>query len=259
MRNPSVLGTFELDRVVDGTWDGQRIEYVPLDSRLKLPAGTLLQPLYLLLDWVHSLAQEMPFARASATLAPKVGFKQSVHGLERTDRQVAEAVPAFWEALPVPPAEEEGGLLVITAHGKGVPRRQSPRPPAASWRSRPPAPKPGGKNMALLGAVYTVDPFPRTLRQLLRLGGGRPLPPQEQRAGLCPRPAPPPSPDYHRHRGATQRGHRARLRGERLETLERICGYVTSNAHRLVYDAYLANGNPSPPASSKGPAATRTA
>jgi hypothetical protein len=34
------------------------------------------------------------------------------------------------------------------------------------------------------------------------------------------------------------------LRGERLETLERICGYFTNNAHRMAYDEYLAKGYP---------------
>ncbi len=34
---PSVFGSFELERVVYGTREGQRIEFVPLDARLGLP------------------------------------------------------------------------------------------------------------------------------------------------------------------------------------------------------------------------------
>jgi hypothetical protein len=32
--------------------------------------------------------------------------------LERSNRKLAEDVSAFWEALEVPPAEEEGSLMV---------------------------------------------------------------------------------------------------------------------------------------------------
>jgi hypothetical protein len=54
-------------------------------------------------------------------MAKILGFGQSVHSLECTDRKLAEAIPAFWEAQPVPPAEQEGQVLVSTADGKGVP------------------------------------------------------------------------------------------------------------------------------------------
>ena len=35
----SIFGSFDLERVVYGTCEGQRIEHVPLDARLRLPAG----------------------------------------------------------------------------------------------------------------------------------------------------------------------------------------------------------------------------
>jgi hypothetical protein len=35
----SIFGPFELDRVVYGTREGQRVEFVPLEARLGLPAG----------------------------------------------------------------------------------------------------------------------------------------------------------------------------------------------------------------------------
>jgi hypothetical protein len=82
-----------------------------------------------------------------------LGFEQSVHSLERTDRKLAEEVPAFWEAQPAPAAEQEGELMVITADGKGVPMRRGMEP--------------GGKKMALLGSVYSVDRFPRTPEEVL--------------------------------------------------------------------------------------------
>jgi hypothetical protein len=87
-----------------------------------------------------------------------LGFEQSVHSLERTERRLAEEVAAFWEAQPAPAAEQEGELMVISADGKGVPMRRG-IPPAGR--------EPGGKKMALLGSVYSVDRFPRTPEQVL--------------------------------------------------------------------------------------------
>ena len=54
-----------------------------------------------------------------------LGFKQSVHSMERSQREAAREVEAFWEAQPVPPPDKEGPLLVCSADGKGVPMRQA--------------------------------------------------------------------------------------------------------------------------------------
>jgi hypothetical protein len=54
----------------------------------------------------------MPYGQVNATLARILGLHQSVHSLERTHRRLAEEVAAFWEAQPVPPAEQEEQLLV---------------------------------------------------------------------------------------------------------------------------------------------------
>ena len=56
----SVFGLYELSRVVYGTRAGQKIEYVPLDAKLKLPESKFS---YLLQDWDQSLAVETPYAR----------------------------------------------------------------------------------------------------------------------------------------------------------------------------------------------------
>lgn len=177
-RYVSIFGEFDLNRAVYGTREGQKIEYVPLDSRCGLPENVFS---YLLQDWDQSLAQEMPFARVSETFEKILGFKQSVNSLERIDRVMAEATDTFWEAQSAPPAREEGELLVMSADGKGVPMRKStanPLPQAiADDRKQQPItletgkPKPGitpgTKKMALLGAVYTVDRFIRTPEQVV--------------------------------------------------------------------------------------------
>ena len=41
-----------------------------------------------------------------------------------------------------------------------------------------------------------------------------------------------------------QQADRHKLKGKRLEELERICGYFTNNIHRMAYDQYLQLGFP---------------
>lgn len=176
----SIFGKFELFRRVYGTREGQTIEWVPLDQQLQLPASRFS---YLLQDWDQSLAVEMPYAQVEGTIAKILGFSQSVHSLERINRQLAADVSAFWENAPLPPPEQEGALLVCTADGKGIPIRDPEKkvplaeaPPEADG-------KPGGKKMAIVGSVYTVDEYKRTpeavLEALFREGEsppGRPKP-----------------------------------------------------------------------------------
>jgi len=159
----SVFGEFELWRVVYGTREGQRIEYVPLDSRLQLPRSKFS---YLLQDWDQSTTLEMPFKQVSATMERILGLRQSVHSLERSGRYLAEDVPAFWEAQPIPTAEEEGALLVCTADGKGVPMRQAVDNIGVEEMKPDKGMRSGSKKMALVGSVYSVEPYLRTPQEV---------------------------------------------------------------------------------------------
>jgi hypothetical protein len=160
----SVFGPFELIRAVYGSREGQRIEYVPLDEQLRLPQGKLS---YLLQDWDQGLAVEMPYAKVSATLARMLGFKQSVHTLERNQREMAQAAPAFWREQPIPASEQEGAMLVCTADGKGVPMRGAGEVAGGAEPPTSSAMRPGTKKMALIGSVYSVDPYVRTPDEVL--------------------------------------------------------------------------------------------
>jgi len=341
----SVFGEFELQRVAYGTREGQKIEHVPLDERLQLPEGKFS---HLLNDWNQSGVVDAPFARVGATLARILGFHQSVHSLERCNRKLAEEVTAFWEALAVPPADQEGALMVCSADGKGVPIRGAATTPVMADPPSKAGPKPGRKKIAVVGASYTVDPFIRTpeavLEALFRTPGERAHSPEARppprfkrlRAslirdaeGTCE-----PSFDeifgwmarevrrrnpegqkpiillmdgqqslwdrglihlpedrfrvteildllhvcgyvweaahlFHPAgsaqalgfvrrrvrrilqgevnaviRALRRQGARAKLRGKRAESLERICGYFVANSHRMAYPEYLAAGYP---------------
>ena len=172
----SVFGQFELERVVYGTREDQKIEYVPLDAHLQLPAGRFS---FLLQDWDQSLVVETPYAQVNTTISKILGFSQSVHSLERTNRQLADDVSKFWDNQPTPPAEEEGALVICTADGKGVPIRGATKAPPIEQVQPTSGPKPGRKKMAMVGSVYTVDRFERTPEEVLEALFHRPEDPVE--------------------------------------------------------------------------------
>jgi hypothetical protein len=160
----NVFGLFELKRAVYGSREGQQIEAVPLDERLQLPPG---KSSYLLQDWDQELVVDMPFETVSTTLARMLGFPQSVHTLERNQREMATAVEDFWTDQPTPPAQQEGEILVCMADGKGVPMRGGAKAPTGVAPPSTAEKRTDTKKMALVGAVYTVAPFMRTPDEVL--------------------------------------------------------------------------------------------
>src|SRR5262245_51383265 len=158
----SVFGDFTLRRACYGSREGQRIAFVPLDNRLQLPAGDYS---YLLQEWDQALGCECAFARVAATLFDALGVEQPVDSLERGSRQMALAVEPFRQARPLPPPEQEGELFVVTDDGKGVVMRKGPGE-AAVKAHRGKGDKANKKRMAIVGAIYSVDRYPRTPEEL---------------------------------------------------------------------------------------------
>ena len=155
----SIFGPFELERVVYGTREGQRVEHVPLDARLGLPAGKFS---YLLQDWDQGLAVESPYQQVKGVLQRMLGLKQSVASLEQMTRTMAEVVEGFWAEQSPVPAARTGQVIVLSADGKGVSmRKPAVAPPIAAHQPQK-GPKPGRKKMAVVGAVYQVDRYRRT-------------------------------------------------------------------------------------------------
>jgi hypothetical protein len=175
-RYVSPFGEFTLRRAVYGSREGQAIAFVPLDSRLRLPAGPFS---YLLQDWDQALAVEQAFGQVSATIERMLGLRQSVDSLEGMNRQMAEEVGWFRELQPAPPAAEEGQVVVVTADCKGVViRGQGTK--AVCGGQRPGGRRANQKQMATVGAVYTVDRYVRSpaevVAALFRDPGHRPGP-----------------------------------------------------------------------------------
>ncbi len=159
----SIFGPFTLSRYVYGTREGQRIDFVPLDARLKLPESEFS---YVLQDWSGTLSVEQAFARTSETLETILGLSVPVDSLERMSRKMAESVAGFRDSLRKPPVKEEGEILVVTADGKGIPmRRPADQRPVGARRKK--GEKANKKQMATLGCVYTVDPKHRTAEDVV--------------------------------------------------------------------------------------------
>lgn len=155
----TVFGTFELQRYVYATREGQQAELIPLDARLQLPDSKFS---YLLQDFDQHLTMEEPFAQVAKTIERILDVRQHVDSLERTNQALAAHVEGFHAQQQPPPASEEGALLVETADGKGVPiRRPADAPPIHDHEHRV-GPKPDRKKMATVASVYSVDRYPRT-------------------------------------------------------------------------------------------------
>lgn len=169
----SIFGLLESERWGYARGEKQRLEYVPLDARAGLPES---KDSYLLQDWDQRLAVEMPYGQVNAVLEPMLGLKQSVAGLEQTSRTLAAQVEAFWAEQPAPGAAVESAVVGLSADGTGVPMRKAPAAPPISSHAHQPGPKPGRKQMALVGAAYHIEPYVRTPEQVLEALFQEPVP-----------------------------------------------------------------------------------
>jgi hypothetical protein len=157
----SIFGEFVLSRVVYGSREGQKIEFVPLDNRLQLPAGVFS---YLLQDWDQSLCVEQAFGQASVTIQRMLGLKQSVDSLEHMNQEMAEQATKFMMNQPQPEAEAE--VVVASADQKGIVMRRSlDDPPPKAHRTK--GDKASQKRMATVATVYTVDRYRRTPEEVV--------------------------------------------------------------------------------------------
>jgi len=159
----SIFGPFRLERAVYGTREGQRIEYVPLDTRLGLPESEFS---YVLQDWAQALGVEHAFAKTAETLQRILRLNLPVDSLERMNQKMAQTVGEFRVSRPAPAKKDEGLIVVVTADGKGVPmRRPADQMPAGARRKK--GEKANKKQMATVGCVYTVDPKERTAEDVV--------------------------------------------------------------------------------------------
>jgi hypothetical protein len=181
----SIFGDFTLERVVYGTREGQRIEAVPLDARLGLPEDPCS---YLLRDWNQALVVENPYGQVNAVLGRMLGLKQSVASLETMTRTLAGAVAGYEAARPPAATATGEQIVVLSADGKGVPLRKPADAPAIAAHDHARGPKPDRKKMAVLGAIYQIDPHVRTPLAVVESLFRQPTAPRERPAVRRPIP-----------------------------------------------------------------------
>jgi hypothetical protein len=199
----SIFGELLIGRRVYGTREGQAIGWSPLDAALGLPEG---ENSYVLEDWLQRLCVQEAFGESVESLRAWLGTTVSVRTAEHMSREMSEYMDGF-RGEAIPPAAEEEELLVVTADGKGVPMRRTlearlraeSQPPEGTGDGNaqgaetagarvapgkesghsPGSPersggqgsngvgRPGKKQMAYVGAVYTQGRFPRSAEDVV--------------------------------------------------------------------------------------------
>jgi hypothetical protein len=166
----SIFGGIDIERICYGH---DRVEAAPLDAQLHLPQR---QYSYLLQRWLGAFVVDDAHAEAIGKLGTILGLEIAVKASEDLNREQASDVEVFQDNLPVPEPETEAPLLVVTADCKGVPlvrkavqQVAEPSEPSGSvghdrpsGRRRAKGEKANKKQMAAVGAVYTITPFART-------------------------------------------------------------------------------------------------
>lgn len=152
----SVFGKLSFERHAF-TVTGQPV-VCPLDAALSLPERCYSD---LLSEWMAFSGTDETYRESQTVLERILGLTLSVAALETTTQEAAVDVPAFYTQPPaaLPPASL-GSILVAQGDGKGVPL-VLPRPAERPVRPAKGAPA-GRKREAIVTALYTIAPFPRT-------------------------------------------------------------------------------------------------
>lgn len=155
----SIFGELSIRRRVYAEREKRPVERAPLDERLGLPAGEFS---YVLEDWLQRLCIKESFHEAVADLRAWLGVAPSEGAAERMNQELSKQVERFGILDEPPPKEQEGEILVATADGKGVPMRRPLEERVRRGPRRTKGEKANKKQMAYVGAVYTIDRFRRT-------------------------------------------------------------------------------------------------
>lgn len=155
----SIFGELSIRRWVYAEREKRPVERAPLDERLGLPAGEFS---YVLEDWLQRLCIKESFREAVNDLRAWLGVAPSERAAERTNQCLAEQVERFGLERKPPSPKQEGEILVATADGKGVPMRRPLEERVRRGPRRTKGEKANKKQMAYVGAVYTIDRFCRT-------------------------------------------------------------------------------------------------
>jgi hypothetical protein len=155
----SIFGELKIERFVYAIRPKQKIEYAAVDEQLGLPQGECS---YVLEDWLQKLCVKDSFDEGVQTLHDWLGVKLNVRMAESINRRMAQHAESYRESQPPAPAREEGEIIVVAGDGKGVPMRRPLEARIGRSKRCGKGEKKNKKQMAYVGAAYTIDPFSRT-------------------------------------------------------------------------------------------------
>jgi hypothetical protein len=136
--------------------------FCPLDAELSLPSRCYSD---LLRDWAEYSVTTESYGESIKVLKRILNLSISKLALETGVLEDATDVAAFYEQKAVPPPETEGCLLVVQADGKGVPMVRTDSAPQSARRGK--GQKRTKKKEAVVTAIYTIEPYFRTVQEVL--------------------------------------------------------------------------------------------
>lgn len=157
----TLFGPIHIERVGYGRDGADSIH--PLDEALQLPARSFS---YELQKHVVRAAIQGPFQESIDRIEDMTGVFIPKRSLEEIVLEAAYDFDAFYSQRTPEPWQQTASILVAAIDGKGIPLVR----PAPATRSIRPAkgPKPGGKKMATVAAVFTRAPWIRTPEQIVQ-------------------------------------------------------------------------------------------
>jgi hypothetical protein len=153
----SVFGKLTIPRAYYWGWTRAPEGIAPLDAELNLPEKVYS---YVIQEFATLLAAQGPFDRVSELFAKVFHVTLWKQAVELMAREAGADVQKFYEQKAAPPADTEGGILVVGLDGKGVPMvKAEPAPPQPR---RYVGDKANKKRMAVVSTIHTAAPFVRT-------------------------------------------------------------------------------------------------
>ena len=135
----------------------------PLDDALNLPARCYSD---LLMESAELLAVDSAYDKGLEVLTRLLGLTLSELALETSVAEQSQRVKAFYRQKAAFPSTEEEHILVAQADGKGVPMVRTETVAGKVRRAK--GDKKTHKKEALAIAVYTIAPYPRTPREVVK-------------------------------------------------------------------------------------------
>jgi hypothetical protein len=157
----TLFGPIHIDRIGYGR-DGVPSIH-PLDEALQLPARSFS---YELQKHLVRAAIQGPFQESIDRIQDMSSLLVPKRSVEEIVQEAAQDFDAFYCQRVPEPWQQTASILVVAVDGKGIPLVRPNRSPRSIRSAK--GPKPGGKKMATVAAVFTRAPWIRTPDQVVQ-------------------------------------------------------------------------------------------